>query len=118
MLRPGGRTAFHTIEPTPGLTSSRRRRAHALGPVAVAVRTSYESMLGTAGFVDVAAIDLTREYRATLRRWIHATERRGVELRAVMGDELFDERRVNRRQTLAAIDDGLLSRFEYTARRR
>ncbi len=86
--------------------------------MAVAVRTSYESMLGTAGFDDVAAVDLTGEYRATLQRWIDATDRREAELREVMGDDLFDERRANRRQTLTAIDDGLLSRFQYTARRR
>ena len=117
VLRPGGRTAFHTIQPTPGLTPYRRSKAHAAGPVAVAVPTSYESLLRTAGFVDVTATDLTAEYRATQQRWIDATHRREGDLRRAMGDELFDERATNRSQTLAAIDDGLLSRFLYTATR-
>ena len=38
-------------------------------------------------------------------------------LRDSMGDEMFDERAVKRRQTLSAIDAGLLSRFRYSATR-
>ena len=117
MLRPGGRIAFHTIQPTPDLGVARRRRAHAAGPIAVALPTNYESLLRSAGFRQIAATDLTADYRSTQQRWIDATGRREPELRRAMGDELYDERADTRTQTLAAIDDGLLSRFQYTATR-
>ena len=84
----------------------------------MAVRTSYESLLRTAGFEDITATDLTPEYRATQQRWIDATDRREPELRGVMGDDLYAERSTNRRLTLEAIDAGLLSRVQYAATRR
>ena len=117
VLRPGGRIAFLTIEPTPGLNGTDRRRAHRLGPVAVAVPTSYPSLLGTAGFENVEATDLTGEYLATQRLWIHATDRRATEIREIMGADLFDDRLRNRRRTLRAIEEGLLARVLYTAAR-
>ena len=106
---------FSTIQPTPGLEASRRRTANRLGPPAVAVPTSYESLLRSAGFVDVVVTDLTADYRATQRRWMDATERRELAMRGVMGDQMYDERLATRRETLQAIDDGLLTRFLYTA---
>ena len=66
---------FHTIQPTPGLEPARRRRANGFGPPAVAVPTSYQSMLRTAGFVDIEVRDDTEEYRATQLRWMSASER-------------------------------------------
>lgn len=115
VLRPGGRLAFLTIQPTPGLESSRRRRAHHLGPSAVALPTSYQSLLRTAGFSDIAATDLTAEYASTQRRWIAATERNATAIREMVGDDAYEERSESRHQTLQAIGDGLLSRFMYTA---
>lgn len=115
VLRPGGRLAFLTILPTPGLTSTARRRANLLGPVAVALRTSYPDLLKSAGFVDIGDDDLTESYRATLVRWIAATDRREAEIRAATGDELYDERAQNRERTLEAIDAGLLQRRLYSA---
>lgn len=110
--------AFLTIQPTPGLDARQRRRANRVGPVAVAVPTSYESLLHTAGFVDVLATDLTGEYRSTQHRWIDATLRYGDAIREVVGDEAYDDRARTRHATLEAIDAGLLSRFLYTATRR
>lgn len=82
---------------------------------AFAVRTSYPSLLRSAGFAAAEDIDVTDAYRAIQRRWIDATERREAALRAVMGDEPFVERMTSRRRTLAAIDDGILQRRMYTA---
>lgn len=116
-MRPGGRLAFVTIQPMPGLSARRRRRANAVGPPAGAVRTSYESMLHTAGFVDITAEDRTAEYRSTQAGWLAAVDAREVAIRAMVGDEEYDTRRQNRLATAAAIDDGLLGRFLYTATR-
>lgn len=114
-LRPGGRLGFLTIQPTPGLEPSQRRKAHRVGPAAVALRADYESLLRTARFSDIVATDITAAYEATQRGWIDATARHAAGLRRAVGDDLFDERARNRQQTLAAIREGLLSRFMYTA---
>lgn len=102
--------------PTPGLPAPARRRANRTG-TAFAVRTNYPSLLDSAGFTDVDEIDVTDDYRATLLRWLIATERREPAIRAVTGDEFFDERTANRRRSLAAIDDGIIQRRMYTAAR-
>ena len=106
-----------TIQPTPGLRAAARRTAHRVGPPAVAVPTSYHSLLRTAGFVNVVATDKTEEYRATLRRWMTATDRHSDAIREAVGHDAYDEREVTRQKTLEAIDAGLLSRFRYTAMR-
>jgi hypothetical protein len=79
------------------------------------VPTSYPSLLRTAGFTDIVATDVTGAYRATQQRWIDTYERHADALRDVVGHETFNDRAVSRRQTLEALDDGILSRFRYTA---
>ena len=74
-------------------------------------------MLHTAGFDQIETTDLTADYRATQIRWIAATHAREPEIRQAMGDAAYEERMANRHQTLAAIDKGLLARFQYSARR-
>ena len=109
--------AFFTIQPTPGLTGRDRRRANAAGPGSGAVRTSYQSLLRTAGFEKITAIDATADYRATQQRWIDAGTRHEEPLRVSMGDEMYSDRLSSRRRTLAGLDEGLLARFLYTAQR-
>ena len=108
--------AFLVIEPTPGLADRDRRRAHRHGPSAVAVATSYPSMLKSAGFSTVDATDLTAEYLETQRAWITATDANRDGIRAAMGDEAFDQRMKDRVATLRATEDGLLARYLYLAR--
>ncbi|MCP3857495.1 MAG: hypothetical protein GY926_14755 [bacterium] len=108
---------FHTIQPTPGLSPSSRRRANRNGPPATAVRTSYQSLLTTAGFVDVEARNETVEYRATQLRWIAAGERHEAALRAAIGDEAYEQGRRESEAALRAIEDGLLVRYRYSATR-
>ena len=117
VLRPGGRLAFLSIQPSPGLAPDERRKANKLGPTAVAVPTSYPSLLVTAGFDDAVATDVTAEYRATQQRWIDATERQRPGIVAAIGEPEYADRVLRRRGTLDAIDAGLLARFLYTARR-
>lgn len=116
-LKPGGRIAFFTIQPQPDLDRRRRRKANRVGPPAVAVPTSYESLLRSAGFLEIVAVDVTGEYRACQRRWMDAMARYEGPLRDSMGDEMYDERAAKRGQTLSAIDAGVLSRFRYSATR-
>ena len=116
-LRPGGRIAVLTIQPTPGLPAGQRRKANRSGPPEVALRTSYPSLLQTAGFGDISETDVTAEYRSTMRRWLDATELHAAMIRQVIGDDTYEERAAQRQRDLRSIDDGLLSRFRYTATR-
>jgi hypothetical protein len=111
---------FTAITPGPDLTSAQRRRAAAAGPAHVLVRTSYSSLLGSAGFVDVVGEDVTAAYRSTLGRWIDETERRRDDVLAALaeaGEEQYEERQSHRRAAMAAIDAGVLQRWVYVARR-
>ncbi len=117
LLALGGRTAFLTIQPVPGLPARERRRASRVGPPGAAVRTSYESLLRSAGFCDVRVQDRTEEYRDALAGWIVALGSRESEVRELIGDETYEERTRSRRQTLNAVEDGILGRFLYSATR-
>ncbi len=117
MLVPGGRLAFYTIFVAPGLSEAAERRARAAGPRAVATRRDHLSLLASAGFADLAEIDLTEAYRETARRWFVESERRADALRGVEGEELFEERQAERLELLAAAQDGLLHRSLFTAER-
>jgi cyclopropane fatty-acyl-phospholipid synthase-like methyltransferase len=83
----------------------------------VAVRTSYPSMLHTAGFRDVDVSDLSADYLATVRRWVAAREAHFDELAELLGEEEVRERIATGRRTAAAIADGLLVRTQYLATR-
>ncbi|MFT7648411.1 MAG: hypothetical protein ACI8Y4_003163 [Candidatus Poriferisodalaceae bacterium] len=108
---------FHTIQARPGLSPSNRRRANRYGPPATGVRTSYRSLLSTAGFIDVEALDETEEYWATQLRWIAAAERYELPMRAAIGDARYYDRHRKRQAASRAIEDGLLARYRYSATR-
>ncbi len=88
-----------------------------MGPPAVAVRTSYSSLLRSAGFVEIGFDDRTEQYHATQAAWIEAVSRREAAIRPIVGDGAYDQRLRDRRRTLAAIDGGLLVRVMYWATR-
>jgi SAM-dependent methyltransferase len=117
VLRPGGRTAFTVIYPAPGLTRPRARRAIAAGPPACGLRTSYPSLLRSAGFVQIEEHDLTPAYHTTALRRLAETERLADELIEFLGRREFDEALARRRIAVVAIDDGLLRRSRFVARR-
>ena len=117
VLRPGGRAAFHTIEVAPGLSAAKRRRASLIGPPGVAVRTTYPSLLRSAGFIEIDEVDVTTEYLATQRRWLAATLRHEEGLRSVLGDDAVHEGIERRQRTVDAIEEGLLTRTLYSATR-
>ncbi len=109
---------FTTIVQAPGLASTQRRQVAQVGPPEVLVRTSYPSLLESAGFVEVIAVDVTRAYRSTLAGWFYETERRADEVVAVVGVDEYKDRQRRRAAALAAVDAGMLERWRYLARRR
>ena len=117
LLRPGGRTAYFTIFPAPGLSKRDHRRAVRLGPRAVRSSKDQEELLEAAGFTRIIVMDVTQDFLETARRWLtHASELDG-ELRSVLGDALFDEQQADRQDLITAIEDGLLCRSLFVGTR-
>jgi hypothetical protein len=105
------------IEPVAGLDDRQRRRAARVGPPGVSVRTSYTSLLQSAGFANIETADLTVEFRQTQQAWIDAFAKREHELIELLGADVYAERRRNRTKVIAAIDDRILRRTLYVADR-
>lgn len=116
VLRPGGRTAFSVIFPTPGLPDSQTRRAIEAGPPECGLRTTYPNLLRSAGFVDVEEHDVTPAYLATARRKLEESERFAAGMAEALGPQEFEETRAKRRLAIRAIADGLLHRSVFVAR--
>ncbi len=117
ILRPGGRTAFFTIHPATGLTATQRRRASRDGPIAVATARPHRQLLEAAGFSQVTETDYTPEFAATTRAWIHQWDANHFDLVALLGEQVVQQRQAERRAQLHAIEDGILTRSLFTARR-
>lgn len=109
--------AFQVIHVAPGLREPARRRAQRSGPWAVSSRYPPDELMCRAGFVDVAIIDQTREFRATAAAWIAEWDAHRPELVTLHGESEFDTRQQERRTQLQAIDDGLLRRALVVGRR-
>jgi hypothetical protein len=107
--------AFLTIILAPNLTPSQRRQAVRSGPPAVVARHDHRSLLGTAGFRDIEETDVTADYLSTVRAWLDQSGAREAELRAVLGDVLFEDRQRDRRLQISAIEGGLLRRSLFMA---
>ena len=117
LLDVGGRTAFFTIHPAPGLSPSRRRRAHHDGPVAVAAHLPHRELLERAGFIDIEEIDCTAEFATIASAWIERNEHHHDHLIDLIGLADYEQRQRERRIQLRAIEDGLLRRSLLTAAR-
>lgn len=73
-------------------------------------------MLGSVGFDDVEEFDVTAGYRASVCALLDWSAGREHDLRAALGDQLFEDRQHDRRLQLGGIDGGLLSRSMFVAR--
>jgi hypothetical protein len=116
LLRPGGRTAFFTIHPAPGLSPRLRRRAHRDGPVAVASHLTARELLERAGFVDVEETDCTAEFVTVAQAWVDQCADHRDALAELLGADEVDQRQTERRIQLQATRDGLLRRSLLVAR--
>jgi cyclopropane fatty-acyl-phospholipid synthase-like methyltransferase len=116
LLRPGGRLAFTTIHVAPGLDDRQRRRARRAGPVGVATRAEYPTLIARAGFADIVQVDLTSDYATTERVWSKVAEQRAEAMRRLTSDAEFAESQANRRLASDAITAGLRRRSLFTAR--
>jgi len=72
-------------------------------------------LLHAAGFVDVEAIDLTQEFLETAQGWYKHSSELERELRVTVGEAEFDQQQADRREMVAAIEEGLLSRALFLA---
>ena len=89
-LRHGGRTAFTAIFPAAGLTAAEARRAIEAGPPNCGLRTSYPSLLRSAGFVDVEERDLTADYLATASRKLDVAEQFAGDMIEMLGRQEYE----------------------------
>jgi hypothetical protein len=117
LLRPGGRTAFFTIYPASGLDAGQRRRASRDGPSAVATARTHTELLDAAGFTDINETDYTAEFADITRTWIEQWDAHHDELASLLGPQAVADRQVERRGQLRAIQDGILRRALFSARR-
>ena len=117
LLRPGGRTAFFTIHPSPDLSPAQRRRVSRHGPPAVASPRPHRELLERAGFVEVTETDYTAEFASVTRAWLEQWDAHRPDLVALLGATAVDGRQAERLAQLHAIDDGILCRSLFTARR-
>jgi hypothetical protein len=116
-LRHGGRTAFTAIFPATGLTTADARRASEAGPPNCSLRTSYPSLLRSAGFVDVEERDLTADYFSTASRKREVAEQFAEDIIEMLGRQEYERMQAERRQAISAIEAGLLRRALFLARR-
>jgi cyclopropane fatty-acyl-phospholipid synthase-like methyltransferase len=116
-LRPGARTAFSVIFPSHGLPPAGARRAIEAGPPHCGLRTSYPSLLRSAGYVEIEERDLTPEYLETAARKLEVAEQFADDLVRMLGRHDYDEMQAERRAAVAAVTGGLLRRSMFVARR-
>jgi ubiquinone/menaquinone biosynthesis C-methylase UbiE len=117
VLRHGKRTVFTVIFPAPGLTAAQTRRAIEAGPPNCGLRTSYTSLLRSAGFVEVDEHDLTPDYLTTTTSKLKVAEQFAEDMIEMFGRQDYDETQAERRLAITAIGDGLLRRSRFVARR-
>ncbi len=109
--------AFYTILIPSGLSGKALRRAKQAGPPAGAPLREHQAMLRSAGFVEIAELDVTDDYLAVARAMFEARECHSEELRRAHGDQWVEQKLQEDRTKLAAIEEGLLHRSLFVAAR-
>jgi hypothetical protein len=100
----------------PGVSPREYRRAARVRPGAASTR-EVTALLDAAGFVDVRKADVTKTFARTTRAYIETTRRFEDELRTEWGTETFDERQLHWSSTLTLVEQGILRRSIFTAKR-
>jgi SAM-dependent methyltransferase len=115
VARAGAKMAFSVIAPAPSLSASELEIAIASGPAFVDAPGGYNLMLGQAGWKLIERFDVTEDFALTLRSSIDGMSVRADAITEVVGAEEFAERMKRRRDTLAAVQRGLLTREIFSA---
>jgi ubiquinone/menaquinone biosynthesis C-methylase UbiE len=110
VIRINGRMAFTVISIAPGLSAVEHERAASAGPPFVETGIAYPVMLKRTGWEIVEKIDVTPEYKTTVRTMFGAEQAHADDLGQLWGDAEFSERMTRRRKALEAIESGLLRR--------
>jgi ubiquinone/menaquinone biosynthesis C-methylase UbiE len=110
VARPGARTVFTVIVPTPSLTEPDLRIAIASGPPFVDVPDHYAALLAQSGWCLRERADLTAAFLQSMRKHVEGMRSRARALAEVFGADELDERMKRRQATIAAVDSGLLQR--------
>ena len=93
------------------------RRGPAMGEFLFTPVGWYEPVLAEAGFVDVRAEDVTANIVGVAERWVSARAKVEAELRAIEGDERYDEFQQFAATTALVAREGRLARYAYTGTR-
>jgi cyclopropane fatty-acyl-phospholipid synthase-like methyltransferase len=117
MLKPGGRMAFTTIYAAPGVDERSYRRACRVRGCGFAERRQMTGLMNAAGFVAVKERDVTREFARTTRAYLETSARHETELSDVWGADRYRDWQHDRAATLALIEEGVVRRGLFTARR-
>ena len=112
VLKPNGRHCFYVITTPQALTDADRRRLTLRdGNDYVESPIPYDTMMSTAGFVDVEVVDVTAEYLETLHAWKREWLAEADALIELLGDEEFDRRITNRTYDIENAEAGLNMRY-------
>lgn len=117
LLRPGGRLAFATIFIKPDVSDREYRRAARARGRGAASKRAVTDLLRDAGFVDVQHTDVTGAFGRTTRAFLDTSQEVHDQLRLEWGDDALDQSRSHWRKTLGVIEDGILCRGIFSARR-
>ena len=102
--------AGYVIHASAGLSAAGERRVAELVPMEVLADGSPLELAERAGFSIVTFDDVTDQFRTTSNAIVRARERHEAELRAVDGDEAYDDDQRRKAAVLTGIDEGLLVR--------
>lgn len=112
VLKPKGRHCFYVITTPQDLTDADRRRlALRDGNDYVESAVPYDSMMRTAGFVDVELTDVTAQFAETLQAWKREWLAEADALVRLLGEEEFNRRITNRTYDIENVDAGLNMRL-------
>lgn len=102
--------AGYVIHTPAGLAAAAERRVAEILPMEVLADGSPADLAERAGFSLVACDDVTDQFRTTCESILRAREEREAELRAVDGDDAYDDDQRRKAAVLTGIDEGLLER--------
>ncbi len=102
--------AFFVVRLAPGLTEEERARVVAEDPAFLDSPRPYQDLMADAGFSDITEEDVTAAYRDVSARWLEESGAMEPELRAALGDRVFDDKQARRRRNAGHTEAGLIGR--------